>query len=140
VSISSSAARADDTSGQFSGLAAEYGNYDGLGLAELIAKEKITPLELLHAVRERVDVFNPKLNALCHLFFDKAEVQIKEGLGSGPFRGVPFVLKDLNQYLTGTITSAGSQIWKSSVARNLFASDRDYSSNRAGHGEISAGL
>jgi Asp-tRNA(Asn)/Glu-tRNA(Gln) amidotransferase A subunit family amidase len=29
---------------------------------------------------------------------------------------VPFVLKDLGQYLTGTITSAGSRVWKDSVA------------------------
>jgi len=111
----SSAARAD-TSGQFSGLAAEYSKYDGLGLAELIAKKKISALELLNSVHERVDAFNPKLNALCHLFFDRAEAQIKQGIGTGPFGGVPFVLKDLNQYLAGTITSAGSRIWKDSVA------------------------
>lgn len=91
-------------------------NYDGLGLAELIANKKITPLELLNAVHQRVDAFNPKLNTLCHIFFDKAEAQINNGLGSGPFNGVPFVLKDLNQYLAGTITSAGSRIWKNSVA------------------------
>jgi amidase len=42
--------------------------------------------------------------------------QINNGLGSGPFHGVPFVLKDLNQCLAGTITSAGSRIWKNSVA------------------------
>jgi amidase len=112
----SSAARADDKSRQLSGLAAEYSNYDGLGLAELIAKKKISPLELLNSVHERVDALNPKLNALCHLFFDKAEAQINEGLGPGPFHGVPFVLKDLNQYLVGTITSAGSRIFKNSVA------------------------
>src|SRR5438445_10979977 len=116
MSTSPSSACAADRSREFSGLAAEYGNYDGLGLAELIAKKKITPLELLKAVHQRVDAFNPELNACCHLFFDKAEAQINDGLGSGPFHGVPFVLKDLNQYLAGTITSAGSRIWKDSVA------------------------
>jgi amidase len=112
----SSSARPADGSREFSGLVAEYGNYDGLGLAELIAQKKITPLELLYAVRQRVDALNPKLNALCHLFFDKAEAQISQGLGTGPFRGVPFVLKDVSLYLAGTITSAGSRIWKNSVA------------------------
>lgn len=116
MSISSSSTSAKETSSEFSGLAAEYGNYDGLGLAELIARKKISPLELLGAVRERVQAFNPRLNALCHLFFDKAEGQINAGLPRGPFQGVPFVLKDLNQYLAGTITSAGSRIWKDSVA------------------------
>ena len=88
---------------RLSGLALEYENYDGLGLADLIAKKKISPLELLNAVRQRVELLNPKLNALCHLFFDKAEAQINENLGSGPFRGVPFALKDLGMYLAGTI-------------------------------------
>ena len=58
------------------GLAAEYDQYDALGLAELIAKKQITPLELLNAVRERAAAINPKINAICHVFFDKAEAQI----------------------------------------------------------------
>ena len=99
-----------------SGLAQEYEDYDGLGLADLIARKKISALELLHAVRQRAELWNPKLNALCHLFFDKAEAQINENLGSGPFRGVPFVLKDLGVYLAGTITSGGSRVWKNNVA------------------------
>jgi amidase/6-aminohexanoate-cyclic-dimer hydrolase len=99
-----------------SGLAAEYDKYDGLGLAELIRRKQITPAELLAAVRERVAAVNPKINALSHQFFDKAEAQLKNGLGAGPFRGVPFVLKDLGQYLAGTITSAGSRVWQNSVA------------------------
>jgi amidase len=116
MSTSTSSTHASDTSREFSGLAAEYGNYDGLGLADLIAKKEITPLELLRAVRQRVDALNPKLNALCHLFFDKAEAQISHSLGIGPFRGVPFALKDGGLYLAGTITSAGSRIWKDNIA------------------------
>jgi amidase len=116
MSTSTSSTHASDTSREFSGLAAEYGNYDGLGLADLIAKKEITPLELLRAVRQRVDALNPKLNALCHLFFDKAEAQISQSLGIGPFWGVPFALKDGGLYLAGTITSAGSRIWKDNIA------------------------
>ena len=104
------------TLGGLSGLAAEYDKYDALGLAALIAKKQFTPLELLHAVRQRLEAFNPQLNAFSQLFFDKAEAQIKQGLPKGPFHGVPFALKDLGQYLTGTITSAGSRVWKDSVA------------------------
>jgi amidase len=95
-----------------SGLAAEYDRYDGLGLAGLVAKRQVTALELLTAVRERLEAINPKLNAVAHLFFDKAEAQIKQGLPSGPFKGVPFVLKDLGQQLAGTITSYGSRAFK----------------------------
>jgi amidase/6-aminohexanoate-cyclic-dimer hydrolase len=105
-----------DASTRLSGLAQEYEDYDGLGLADLIARKKISALELLDAVRQRAELLNPRLNALCHLFFDKAEAQINENLGTGPFRGVPFVLKDLSVYLTGTITSGGSRVWKNNVA------------------------
>ena len=116
VSTYASSTGALNTSAALSGLALDYDKYDGLGLAELIAKKQISPLELLNAVRQRVELLNPKLNALCHLFFDKAGAQINQDLGTGPFRGVPFALKDLGMYLTGTITSAGSRVWKSSVA------------------------
>ncbi len=99
-----------------SGLAAEYDSYDALGLAELIAKKEITPIELLDAVRQRVEAINPQINAFSQLFFDKAEASINDGLPDGPFHGVPFALKDLGQYLRGTITTAGSRVWKDDMA------------------------
>jgi amidase len=110
--LTPSALRVEAAPAKFSGMAAEYENYDGLGLAELIAKRQISAIELLNAVRQRVEALNPKLNALCHLFFDKAEAQIKQGLGTGRFHGVPFVMKDLGQYMAGTITSSGSRVFK----------------------------
>ena len=70
----------------------DYDKYDGLGLAELIRKKQITPLELLHAVQQRLEAVNPKLNVFAYLFFDKAEAAIKQGLPAGPFQGVPFAL------------------------------------------------
>ncbi len=98
------------------GLTSEYDKYDALGLAELIAKKQITPAELLDAVRRRVEEINPKLNAFCYLFFDRAEEQIKNGLGNGPFSGVPFPLKDIGLFLKGTITSSGGRVWKGQLA------------------------
>jgi amidase/6-aminohexanoate-cyclic-dimer hydrolase len=95
-----------------SGLAAEYDQHDGLGLASLVAKRQVSPLELLNAVKQRLEAINPKLNATAQVFFDKAEAQIKQGLPAGPFKGVPFVLKDLGQQLAGTITSYGSRVFK----------------------------
>lgn len=97
---------------RLSGLAAEYDQYDGLGLAALISKRQLTPLELLIATRQRLEAINPKLNATAQVFFDKAEAQIKQGLPSGAFKGVPFVLKDLGQQMAGTITTYGSRVFK----------------------------
>jgi amidase len=59
---------------------------------------------LLNAVRQRLEALNPKLNATSQIFFDRAEAQIKQGLPSGPFKGVPFVLKDLGQQLASIST------------------------------------
>lgn len=97
---------------RLSGLAAEYDQYDGLGLAALVAKRQIAPIELLNAVKQRFEAINPRLNATAQAFFDKAEAQIKQGLPAGPFKGVPFVLKDLGQQLAGTITTYGSRVYK----------------------------
>ncbi|MFN7930479.1 MAG: amidase, partial [Blastocatellia bacterium] len=78
--------------------------------------KQITPLELLHAVRTRLEALNPNLNAFASLFFDQAEAAINQGLPDGPFKGVPFALKDLGMNLTGTVTSYGSRVWKNNLA------------------------
>ncbi|MFN0111162.1 MAG: amidase [Blastocatellia bacterium] len=106
------AAMALNSSTRLTGLAAEYDKYDGLGLAELIAKKQVTPIELLNAVRQRVEALNPKLNAFCDLFFDKAEAQIKAGVGKGAFAGVPFALKDIGIHMAGVKTTSGSRAFK----------------------------
>jgi amidase/6-aminohexanoate-cyclic-dimer hydrolase len=98
-----------------SGLGAEYDRYDALGLAELVARKEVTPLELLHAVRQRVDSLQPRLNCFSALFFDKAEAQIEAGLPDGPFRGVPFALKDISHQLEGTATTNGSRLFRDNV-------------------------
>src|ERR1700747_3354200 len=43
---------------------AEYSNYDGLGLAELVKKKEIKPAELVEAALERIERHNPQLNAV----------------------------------------------------------------------------
>jgi amidase/6-aminohexanoate-cyclic-dimer hydrolase len=97
-------------------LAADYPDQDALGLAELIAKKQISPLELLSAVRDRTEALNPKINAFSQLFFDLAEAQIKSGLRPGPFSGVPFALKDIHLQFKGTKTTYGSRVYRDSVA------------------------
>ncbi len=94
------------------GFAAEYQQYDALGLAQLIAKKQITPLELLNAVRTRAEAVQQKCNALSQQFFDKAEAQIKQGLPAGPFHGVPFVLKDLGHQMAGTPTTSACRLYQ----------------------------
>ena len=38
---------------------AEYSNYDGLALADLVKKRKVKPIELVEAAIERIERHNP---------------------------------------------------------------------------------
>jgi amidase/6-aminohexanoate-cyclic-dimer hydrolase len=93
----------------------EYGSYDGVGLADLVRKKQVTPTELLDEALARTAKVDPQLNAVVVKHFDYAEKQIENGLPDGPFKGVPFLLKDL-EYLGGTRTTFGATIFKDLVA------------------------
>lgn len=88
---------------------AEYAQYDGVGLAELVARKEVTPAELLVAAQQRADEWNPKLNAIVLRLDVLAEQALKAGLPQGPFHGVPFLLKDLSNALGGVVRSSGSR-------------------------------
>ena len=45
----------------------DYLHYDGLGLAELIAKREVTAKEVLEAAIRRAEKRNPELNAIVQL-------------------------------------------------------------------------
>ncbi len=90
--------------------AEDYGQHDGLGLAQLVADKQVTPAELLAAARARADAVNPRVNALVRRLDEQADARAAapETL-SGPFAGVPFVIKDLAQDYAGLPTSSGSR-------------------------------
>ena len=87
----------------------EYWQYDGLGLAELVRKGDVTPMELLDVAFERLEAINPQLNAVIHSFKEAAQLRIRQKLPQGAFTGVPFILKDLLDDLTGQPTSFGTE-------------------------------
>lgn len=64
---------------------------DATAQAELVANGDVTPLDLVEAAIERIDRLNPQLNAVIHRFDDEARATKP---ADGPFRGVPFLLKD----------------------------------------------
>ena len=95
----------------------EYGNYDGLGLAELVRKKKVSPAELVEEAIQRIETHNPKLNAVINKLYDRARDTAKSDLPDGPFKGVPFLMKDLMATLEGIPTSAGNELWKDIPAK-----------------------
>ena len=102
----------------------DYDAYDGLGLAELVSRAEVTPDDLMDTAMARVASQNPKINAFSSLFEARARNDIRAGLPAGPFRGVPFALKDLFMHFSGEITGNGSKFWEGAVAAHdseLFA-------------------
>ncbi|AWH92049.1 amidase [Dietzia lutea] len=86
----------------------EYRNHDALGLAALVRGGEVTPGELLDAATQRADLVAPQLNAIVRRMDDQARARAAEEL-TGPFAGVPFLLKDLGQDHRGVPTSGGSR-------------------------------
>jgi amidase len=91
----------------------EYDRYDALGLAELVRRREVTPAELLEEAISRTERINPALNAVISTFYERARRQAAGDPGSGPFAGVPFLLKDLLHALAGVPLSSGSTALRS---------------------------
>ncbi len=86
----------------------EYRKHDGVALAAAIRQGEVSAGEVLEAAIARTEEVNGRINAVSRPMFDAGR-QRTGGELSGPLAGVPFLLKDLNQELAGTVSSAGSR-------------------------------
>ncbi|MEO8157518.1 MAG: amidase [Betaproteobacteria bacterium] len=93
---------------------AEYEEYDALGLADLVQRREVTPNELLEAAIERVEARNPTVNAVTMKLYEHGRRAIADGLPQGPFRGVPFLMKDLTSPVEGVRMTRGSKFFADS--------------------------
>jgi len=90
----------------------EYADFDGLGLAELVARGEITSAELVEEAIGRAERHNPEINALVYEMYDSARDAAREAdrnATPAPFRGVPFLLKDLLGNCSGVPTTCASR-------------------------------
>ena len=88
----------------------DYDRHDALGLAELVKKGAVSPSELVDEAISRVQAVNPELNAVVIPMFEEARKRAAGPLPDGPFRGVPFLLKDLRAAYAGVPLRAGSRL------------------------------
>ena len=93
----------------------DYGRHDALGLAALVRAGEVTADELLDEALARTAAINPRINAVIHLFEERARAAIAAGLPEGPFRGVPFLLKDLMTACEGEPMRSGSRLFRDFV-------------------------
>jgi len=90
----------------------DYDKYDGLGLAELVRKKEVKPGELVEEAISRIEKINPQVNAVILKMYDQARETAEGDLPDGPFKGVPFLLKDLVAFYAGVPLTNGSKFFK----------------------------
>ena len=89
--------------------------YDGMGQAELVRSGQASSLELVDAAIARIEKFNPALNAVIHKMYDKARAAAQGDLPDGPFKGVPYLIKDISE-LEGEPLTFGSRLFANNIA------------------------
>ena len=83
----------------------EYLQHDATGLAALVTRREVSAADLLAAALARANEVEPHLNAICVRMDAIAAARARDTL-SGPFAGVPFLLKDIHQDYEGQPTTA----------------------------------
>jgi amidase len=84
-------------------------------LAELVREGSVTPEELVEEAIDRIERVDPQINAVIQKTYDRARRAAAEGLPAGPFRGVPFLLKDIMSEWAGVPMCKGSRFFQDYV-------------------------
>jgi amidase len=105
----------DPSDATMSGFA-DYEHYDATGLAELVRRRQVSPVELLEAAIERVEARNAAVNAVTMPLYDYGRAAIAKGLPEGPFTGVPFLMKDLSAAIAGVPMTRSSRFFADAPA------------------------
>jgi amidase len=77
------------------------GDHDATGIAELVRAGDVHPVELVDAAIDRIEEGDAQLNSVIHRQFERARREAAGPLPDGPFRGVPFLLKDIGREEAG---------------------------------------
>ena len=94
---------------------AEYAAYDALGLAELVTRKEVTPKELALTATKAIEGANKTIKAVVETYADRIDGLDESTLGSGPFRGVPFLIKDVFGHEKGRKIEFGSRLCRGMV-------------------------
>ena len=88
----------------------EYASYDAMGLAELVQKGETSAEELADSAIAAIEATNPQVNAVNQILPEMAKEEIKAGLADGPFKGVPFLIKEFGMHAKGIVSNMGSKL------------------------------
>jgi amidase len=86
----------------------ELASLDATAQADLVRRGELSPRELVDAAIERLERLDPELNAVIHPALERARERVASPeLPDGPFRGVPFLMKDIGGDEAGQPLHAG---------------------------------
>src|SRR5690349_21338771 len=92
---------------------------DATAQAELVRRKEVKPIELVESAIARIERVNPQLNAvILPLYEDARRAANSENLPDGPFRGVPYLIKDLLASYAGARMTGGSAFTRNFVAKH----------------------
>src|SRR5690242_14105461 len=83
---------------------------DATEQARQVREGEASPVELVNEAISKIEELNPTLNAVIHPLFDEAREAAADELPDGPFRGVPFLVKDLSCYMAGLPVHEGMRV------------------------------
>lgn len=83
---------------------------DATGLAALVGKGEVDPLQLVDAAIARCERLNPVVNAVAETMFEEARRMAGMVDRSRPFAGVPIAIKDLAIAVAGVPVHSGSRV------------------------------
>ncbi|MDA3895487.1 MAG: amidase, partial [Desulfobacteraceae bacterium] len=88
----------------------EFAFMDATQQADLVRKKEVFPIELVDSAIDRIERLNPKINAVITSTFEMARDMAKQPdkLPDGPFKGVPFLLKDILAEMKGVRRISGT--------------------------------
>jgi len=91
---------------------------DATAQADLVRRGEASPAELVDAAIERIEAANGEINAVIHKLYDEGREAAAGELPDGPFKGVPFLLKDLGAAFAGQPLHMGMQYLKDADFRS----------------------
>lgn len=88
--------------------ASEFGTLDATALAALVRRGEVSALDLVDDAIARCEAVNGTLNAVVTTMYEQARERAAGALPQGPFRGVPFLMKDFAAEVAGVAFQEGS--------------------------------
>jgi amidase len=88
---------------------------DATAQAELVRRHDVKATELVEAAIEAIGKLNPILNAVVTPMFDRGLDEART-VGSGPFAGVPYLVKDLVVEVAGVRFTEGSNFLRDNIS------------------------